>query len=69
MIFLWGFTQKGTDWADGKILDPKNGKIYHCRLRVIEGGKKLDVRGYIKVLVRIGRTQTWLRASEEDLGK
>ena len=47
-------------WASGgKILDPENGKEYTVKLVPLEGGKKLQVRGYIGPFYR---TQTWLRA-------
>jgi uncharacterized protein (DUF2147 family) len=45
-------------WEHGKILDPENGKEYTLRLTPIEGGKKLQVRGYIGPFYR---TQTWVR--------
>ncbi|APW40465.1 hypothetical protein RD110_04445 [Rhodoferax koreense] len=45
-------------WEDGKILDPENGKTYTLRLTPIEGGKKLEVRGYIGPFFR---NQTWTR--------
>ena len=44
----------------GSILDPNNGKVYRSQMRLTEGGKKLEVRGYIG-LPLLGRTQTWLR--------
>ena len=44
----------------GDILDPKDGKIYKSRMKLVEGGAKLDVRGYIGVPM-LGRTQTWTR--------
>ena len=47
-------------WEDGKILDPENGKTYTLRLTPIEGGKKLEVRGYVGAPL-FGRTQTWIR--------
>ena len=47
-------------WASGgKILDPENGKEYTVKMVPLEGGKKLQVRGYIGPFYR---TQTWLRA-------
>jgi uncharacterized protein (DUF2147 family) len=47
-------------WASGgKILDPENGKEYTVKMVPQEGGKKLQVRGYIGPFYR---TQTWLRA-------
>jgi uncharacterized protein (DUF2147 family) len=45
----------------GDILDPNNGKVYRVRLKLIENGAKLDVRGYIGTPM-LGRTQTWVRA-------
>ena len=45
-------------WEGGKILDPDNGKEYTLRLTPIEGGSKLEVRGYIAFFFR---TQTWIR--------
>jgi len=47
-------------WGDGSILDPNNGKTYKVRLTLKDGGKALDVRGYIGAPL-LGRTQTWLR--------
>jgi uncharacterized protein (DUF2147 family) len=44
----------------GDILDPNNGKVYHVKLTLTDGGNKLDVRGYIGVPI-LGRTQTWSR--------
>ncbi len=64
MEILWDMRPKGDIWAGGRILDPKNGKIYKCKLTVIEGGKKLDVRGYIGFSL-LGRTQTWIRVNKE----
>jgi uncharacterized protein (DUF2147 family) len=47
-------------WEGGKILDPENGKNYSLRLTPIDGGKKLEVRGFIGAPL-LGRTQTWIR--------
>lgn len=48
-------------WEGGEILDPNNGKTYKVRLKPIDGGKKLEVRGYIGTPL-LGRTQIWVRA-------
>ena len=45
-------------WDGGDILDPNNGKVYRLRLKPIDGGKALEVRGYIGPFFR---NQTWLR--------
>ena len=42
----------------GDILDPNNGKLYRLRLKPIDGGQKLEVRGYLGPFYR---NQTWLR--------
>lgn len=47
-------------WDGGEILDPNDGKTYKVRMKLAEGGKKLDVRGYIGAPM-LGRTQTWIR--------
>lgn len=48
-------------WDGGEILDPNNGKTYKVRMTPIDGGKQMEVRGYIGMPL-LGRTQTWIRA-------
>ena len=45
-------------WTGGDITDPNNGKIYKLRLKPVDGGKTLEVRGYIGPFYR---NQTWIR--------
>ena len=45
-------------WEGGDILDPNNGKLYKLRLKPLDGGKKLEVRGYIGPFFR---NQQWIR--------
>jgi len=47
-------------WEGGNILDPNNGTVYKLKLTPIEGGKKLEVRGFVGFAL-LGRTQTWVR--------
>jgi uncharacterized protein (DUF2147 family) len=47
-------------WEGGDILDPGNGKVYKVRLKPTQGGKQLEVRGYIGMPM-FGRSQTWIR--------
>lgn len=63
MTILEGLTQnkdQANEWNGGKILDPKNGKEYHCLVQAVDQGQKLNVRGYIGIAL-FGRSQTWLR--------
>lgn len=66
MTVLWGLTQReeGGSWSGGKILDPRTGEIYSCKVKLSEDGKKLSVRGYLGISM-LGRTQTWVRASRD----
>ena len=45
-------------WTGGEILDPNNGKVYKTRLKPVDGGKRLEMRGYIGPFFR---TQVWHR--------
>lgn len=45
-------------WDGGTILDPNNGKIYKVRLTPKDGGKLLEVRGFIGPFYR---NQQWVR--------
>ncbi len=58
MVIIKGLEWDDDEWDDGKILDPKNGKVYSCKLWLEDG--KLQVRGYMGFSL-IGRSQTWLR--------
>ena len=60
MIIMWGLKPAGSGWAGGRILDPSNGKIYKAKMNLADGGKKLNVRGFIGFSL-LGRTQTWNR--------
>ena len=64
MTIIRGVKQDPDDknlWGGGEILDPNNGKVYKVRIKPVDGGKKLEVRGYVGAPL-LGRTQTWLRA-------
>jgi uncharacterized protein (DUF2147 family) len=60
MEIMWDVkeTEPGKEWAGGRILDPNNGKTYKVRLRLKEGGQKLEVRGFIGFSL-LGRSQVW----------
>ncbi|RZI41864.1 DUF2147 domain-containing protein [Herbaspirillum sp. HC18] len=60
MTIITGMKKDGNEYNGGQILDPNNGKVYRSKMSLSDGGKKLDVRGYIGVPM-LGRSQTWLR--------
>jgi uncharacterized protein (DUF2147 family) len=63
MTIIRGVKARADDkglWDGGEILDPNEGKTYKVRMKPIDGGKRLELRGYIGVPL-LGRTQTWVR--------
>lgn len=59
MVIIKGLEKNGSEYEDGTILDPENGKVYRCKIWVDEDNPKvLNVRGYIAFLFR---TQQWLK--------
>ena len=60
MIILRGVRQSGDGYSAGRILDPDEGEVYRCRIAPLDGGRKLEVRGYVGIPL-FGRSQTWVR--------
>lgn len=58
MVIIWDMEPASdTEWRGGRILDPKNGKVYKAKISLREDGK-LEVRGFIGFSL-LGRTQVW----------
>lgn len=57
---LSGLKKDGDEYTGGEILDPENGEVYSSSMQLIDGGRKLSVRGYIGISL-LGRSQTWIR--------
>jgi uncharacterized protein (DUF2147 family) len=60
MEIIRGVKKDGDAWAGGTILDSAEGKVYKVKMTPIEGGKKMEVRGYVGAPM-FGRTQVWTR--------
>ena len=61
MTILWDLEPDGEGvWSGGSILDPAKGKTYRAKAKLLDGGDKLEVRGYIGIEA-LGRSQTWVR--------
>ncbi|MFZ5567215.1 MAG: DUF2147 domain-containing protein [Pseudomonadota bacterium] len=61
MTILRGLQQSPDNpgvWEGGNVLDPNNGKTYRARLKPVDSGRKLEMRGYIGPFYR---TQVWVR--------
>ena len=47
-------------YVGGNILDPRTGRVYDCELRLIDGGRKLVMRGYLGIPL-LGLSEVWQR--------
>lgn len=54
MEILQDLKKDGNEYTGGTILDPKNGKVYRCK--IWREGADLKIRGYLGPFYR---TQTW----------
>lgn len=62
MRILSGMKRKDEQtFEGGEIVDPDEGKVYRCRMKLSEDGKTLEVTGYIGISW-LGQTETWKRA-------
>jgi len=60
MTIVSGLKKDGNEYTGGEILDPAKGKVYKSKATLREGGKLLEVRGYIGAPM-FGRSQVWQR--------
>ncbi|WP_068267729.1 DUF2147 domain-containing protein [Caviibacter abscessus] len=54
------YSEKDNMYLDGTIYDPSSGKTYACYMQ-LQGDGTLKVRGHLKGLSFIGKTQIWKR--------
>jgi len=60
LVIIKDIKKSDAEYSGGTIMDPEDGKTYKSRMKLADGGKKLDVRGYIGTPL-FGRSQTWVR--------
>ncbi|BDU62542.1 hypothetical protein BOFE_00820 [Candidatus Borrelia fainii] len=66
--FMWGlkYIESSGKWDNGKIIDPKNGKIYSSEMRVDSKTGNLITKGKVWIF---GRNKIWTRANEDEIPK
>jgi uncharacterized protein (DUF2147 family) len=60
LLLMRNMRLQGDEYTGGDILYPDTGAIFGCKFRLIDGGRKLIMRGYFGVSL-FGRSQTWQR--------
>ena len=60
LLLMRNMRLQGNEYIGGDILYPDTGAIFGCKFRLIDGGRKLIMRGYLGVSL-FGRSQTWQR--------
>lgn len=58
MEIIRGMKVDGAAYSGGTILKPDEGKVYKSKMKLIEGGAKLEVSGCIAFICK---SQVWLR--------
>jgi uncharacterized protein (DUF2147 family) len=66
LALIKGMQRNGNSYENGTIMDPRDGKVYRAIMTLSEDGQKLDVRGYLAIII-LGRTQTWNRLPDSML--
>lgn len=59
LTILWDTKKDGPNYKDGKLLDPESGRLVKGAVEVMDGGKKLNVKGSVAF---ISKTQVWTKA-------
>jgi uncharacterized protein (DUF2147 family) len=59
---LHGLEKKSeTEYVNGKIYDPKNGKTYDCKMTILNQNQ-VNLRGYVLGMPFLGRNSSWTLA-------
>ena len=60
LVLIRNMRLQDAEYVGGDILDPDTGRVYGCKFRLVDGGRKLIMRGLIGISL-LGRSQTWER--------
>jgi uncharacterized protein (DUF2147 family) len=60
LVLLRHLRPANGEYVGGDILDPTTGRVYSCKARLTDGGRRLIMRGFLGISL-LGRSRTWLR--------
>jgi len=60
LALIKGMQRNGAAYENGTIMDPRDGAVYHAKMKLSDDGKTLEVRGYLGISI-LGRSQYWNR--------
>src|SRR5579862_2372545 len=65
LVIIRNLRLDGSEYTGGDVLDPETGRLYGCKLKLIDGGHKMIMRGFFGISL-LGRSQTWQRVESPD---
>jgi len=66
LALIKGMQRNHENYENGTIMDPRDGAVYRALMKLIDGGQKLEVRGYLGFSL-FGRSQIWNRLPDNAL--
>ena len=64
LTIIKGMKRAGRDYDEEHIQHPRDGSLYHAKMKLSPDGKNLSVRGYLGISL-LGKTQVWKRLPDD----